>query len=72
MQTLAPPTLTWPDLKTPSCEQVITGDSTPETDDGTIGSGPPEEGVEPEPLQGGSDEAEAEWESDTGSEGAGT
>jgi hypothetical protein len=69
MQTLAPPSLIWPKLSTPSCEQVTPGNITPEEEEGKLKSG---EGEKPKPLQGGADAGERDRESDTGNEGTGT
>jgi hypothetical protein len=66
MQTLDPPTLLLPELRSiVVSEQVIPGNVPPDTDDGNLG----DVGPEPEPLQGGGD---AEAEKETGNEGAGT
>ena len=66
MQTLDRPILDVPDLSTPSCEQVITGNVPPDEDkERQLGGG----GPGPEPLQGGGD---PESEEEQGNEGAGT
>jgi hypothetical protein len=68
MQTLAPPTLIWPELSAPSCEQVVPGNVTAEEQEGKLESG---SGEKPQPLQGGADAGDRDSEKETGSEGDG-
>ena len=69
MQTLAPPTPIWPELSTPSCEQVTTGSVTSEEKDGKLRSGG---GAKPKPLQGEGDTSDdPERDKETGAEGGG-
>ena len=72
MQTLDPIMPSLEKLTIPLDEQSIPGFAGPEADEGRIGTGEAELGQEAEPLQGGEDEAQSEWESDIGNEGDGS
>ena len=69
MQTLAPPLPTLPELSIPLCEQIVTGNVSPETEqeveEGKIGTGKDK----PKPLQGESEDPKRDKE--TGAEGDG-